>query len=254
MVLPDTGVKVSRLTPVRLDAAIRAKLLGMSEFVTIRRGWFLMGSNEGQEAERPVHRVWVDVFKMGVYPVTGDEYAVFLEDTGHDRPREWDNPALRRPDQPVVGVSWHDALAYCTWRSGCEAAVRLPTEAEWERAARGGPDGQRYPWGDEIPAWVPNQGNGPLEGPWPVTLGTPNRFGLYGIAGNIHEWCANWHARDFYGTSPEINPVGPAEGRRRASRGGAWRHALTINRTAARSSLDPSFRYTDYGFRLARSI
>ena len=85
-----------------------------------------------------------------------------------------------------------------------------------------------------------------------MTLGQPNRFGLYGIAANIHEWCANWHAHDFYGMSPEINPVGPEEGRRRASRGGAWRHALTINRTAARSSLDPSFRYTDYGFRLAR--
>ena len=223
----------------------------MSEFVSIRRGWFLMGSEEGQEAERPVHRVWVDAYQMAVYPVTRSEYAVFLEDTAAEGPREWDNPAFRRGDQPVVGVSWYDAQAYCAWRSRRGPAVRLPTEAEWERAARGGPDGRRYPWGDEIPAWVPNGGKGPLPGPWSVTLGTPNKFGLYGIAANIHEWCANWHTRDFYATSPEINPVGPEEGRRRASRGGAWRHALTINRTAARSSLDPSFRYTDYGFRLA---
>ena len=225
----------------------------MAEFVTVRRGWFLMGSDEGQEAERPVHRVWVDGFQMGVHPVTGDEYAVFLRETGYEQPREWDNPAFHQPAQPVVGVNWHDARAYCAWRSRHETAVRLPTEAEWERAARGGPDGQRYPWGDEIPAWIPNGGHGPLEGPWPVTLGKPNRFGLYGIAGNIHEWCSNWHARDFYAESPTVNPVGPEEGLRRASRGGAWRHALTINRTAARSSLDPSFRYTDYGFRLARS-
>lgn len=226
----------------------------MPEFVTIRRGWLLMGSDKGQANERPVHRVWADAFKIGVYPVTRGEYAIFREETGYEQPRAWNNPAFGQPTQPVVGVNWHDAQAYCAWRSRHGEAVRLPTEAEWERAARGGPDGERYPWGDEIPAWIPNGGRGPLAGPWPVTLGKPNKFGLYGIAANIHEWCSNWHTRDFYGSSPEINPVGPEEGRRRASRGGAWRHALTINRTAARSSLDPSFRYTDYGFRLARSI
>ena len=96
--------------------------------------------------------------------------------------------------------------------------------------------------------------DGPLEGPWAVTLGIPNRFGLYGIAANIHEWFSNWHDRNFYATSPTLNPIGPEEGRRRSSRGGAWRHTVTMNRTAARSSLDPSFRYTDYGFRLARSV
>ena len=226
----------------------------MSEFVTIPPGWFLMGSNEGQPSERPVHRVWVDGFRMAVHPVSRAEYAAFLDAAGHEPPREWDNPAFRREDLPAVGVSWHDAAAYCAWRSRRDAAVRLPTEAEWERAARGGSEGRRYPWGDEIPDWVPNRGRGPLDGPWPVTLGTPNGFGLYGIAANIHEWCANWHDRDFYGRAPAVNPVGPEEGRRRASRGGAWRHALTLNRTAARSSLDPSLRYTDYGFRLARSL
>ena len=225
----------------------------MSEFAAIPPGWFLMGSDEGQPSERPVHRVWVDGFRMAVHPVTRAEYARFLDAASHEPPREWDNPAFRRDDLPVVGVSWHDAVAYCAWRSRPGAAVRLPTEAEWERAARGGPDGQRYPWGDEIPGWVPNRGRGPLDGPWPVTRGTPNGYGLYGIAANIHEWCSNWHARDFYERAPAFNPVGPEEGRRRASRGGAWRHALTLNRTAARSSLDPSLRYTDYGFRLARS-
>ena len=226
----------------------------MSEFVSIPPGWFLMGSEEGQPSERPVHRVWVDGFRMAVHPVTRAEYAGFLDAAGHDPPREWDNPAFRRGDLPVVGVSWHDATAYCAWRSRRRPGVRLPTEAEWERAARGGPDGQRYPWGDEVPDWVPNRGRGPLDGPWPVTLGTPNGFGLYGIAANIHEWCSNWHDRDFYERAPAVNPVGPEEGRRRASRGGAWRHALTLNRTAARSSLDPSLRYTDYGFRLAQSL
>src|SRR4029450_9012304 len=89
---------------------------------------------------------------------------------------------------------------------------------------------------------------------WPVTLGAPNAYGLYGIAANVHEWCADWHATDYYAASPPANPQGPATGRRRSSRGGSWRHAVTISRSAARSKIDPAFRYTDYGFRTARSL
>ena len=96
-------------------------------------------------------------------------------------------------------------------------------------------------------------GRGPLEGPWAVSLGEQNDFGLYGIGANIHEWCADWHSRTYYGESPARNPSGPPNGVRRSSRGGAWRHAITLSRSAARSKLDPSFRYTDYGFRIARS-
>jgi len=210
-----------------------------------------MGSDDGDENERPVHRVWVDAFEIGVYPVTRREYETFLEATGHEPPREWTSmPA--EPDVPVVGVSWVDATACCEWHSATGDPVRLPTEAEWERAARGGVDGRRYPWGDEIPAWIPNDGKGPVNGPWPVTLGEPNAFGLYGIAANIHEWCADWYGAQYYARSPERNPRGPADGQRKASRGGSWRHAVTISRCAARSRLAPSYRYTDYGFRLVR--
>ena len=108
-----------------------------NEFVTIQHGWFLMGSNDGQTLERPVHRVWVDTFEIAVFPVTREQYAKFLDSTSHEPPREWHNPFLDRSDQPVVGVSWYDAQAYCQWRSTRDGAVRLPTEAEWERAARG---------------------------------------------------------------------------------------------------------------------
>jgi len=87
-----------------------------------------------------------------------------------------------------------------------------------------------------------------------VNLGAPNGFGLYGIAANVHEWCADWHDRAYYAVSPPLNPRGPESGVRRASRGGSWRHAITISRCAARSKIDPSFRYTDYGFRTARSL
>jgi len=151
-------------------------------------------------------------------------------------------------------VSWLDAAAYCRWRAEMGSEERLPTEAEWERAARGGIDGAAFPWGDTIPSWIPGGGRGPLAGPWPVTLGEPNAFGVFGIAANIHEWCADWHAADYYAASPAMNPPGPPAGRRRASRGGSWRHAVTISRSAARSKIDPAFRYTDYGFRTVRDL
>jgi formylglycine-generating enzyme required for sulfatase activity len=218
----------------------------------IPAGHFLMGSDEGQDDERPVHRVWLDTFELAVYPVTCDQYADFLASSGHEPPRDWSSVAPAR-NLPVVGVSWLDAQAYCAWRSRGGDAVRLPTEAEWERAARGGVDGSRYPWGDSIPQWIPNGGRGPLAAPWAVTLGEPNAYGLYGIAANIHEWCADWHAATFYAASPDRNPSGPPTGVRRLSRGGSWRHQVTISRTAARSKLNPSSRYTDYGFRVARA-
>src|SRR5688572_22123107 len=204
-------------------------------FVRIPEGWFQMGSEDGPEDTRPVHPVWVDAFEMAIHPVTCGQYARFLRATGHERPRDWSLFAVAG-DLPVVGVSWLDCEAYCRWRNETDASVtstvdqrpplRLPTEAEWERAARGGIEGRRYPWGDEIPAWIPEEGRGPLAGPWPVTLGEPNGFGVFGIAANIHEWCTDWYASDFYASSPDRNPSGPEHGVRRASRGGSWRHAV----------------------------
>ena len=223
-------------------------------FVTIPAGAFLMGSDTGQDDERPVHRVHVDAFEMSIYPVTRGEYGRFLEATGHDAPRDWTDPALAGDDRPVVGVSWHDAAAYCAWCGDGGDPQRIPTEAEWERAARGGRDGAAFPWGDEIPSWIPDGGRGPLAGPWPVSRGEASPFGLYGIAANVHEWCADWHHREYYAVSPDRNPLGPSSGLRRASRGGSWRHAVTISRCAARSKIDPSFRYTDYGFRTVRDV
>ena len=223
----------------------------MGPFAAIPEGWFQMGSDDGADDERPVHRVWVDAFELAIYPVTRGEYEAFMKATAHEAPRDWELFASES-DVPVVGVSWLDCQAYCQWRSAGGPVVRLPTEAEWERAARGGLDRERYPWGDALPDWIPESGRGPLAGPWPVSLGEPNGFGLHGIAANIHEWCADWYAADFYSASPDRNPAGPAHGVRRASRGGSWRHAVTISRCSARSRIDPSFRYTDYGFRIAR--
>jgi formylglycine-generating enzyme required for sulfatase activity len=223
-------------------------------FERIPGGRFQMGSETGQDDERPVHEVEVDGFEMSVFPVTRAEYAAFVDATGRDAPRDWDEPLFAGADLPVVGVSWHDAVAYCAWRTRDGSPERLPTEAEWERAARGGVDGAAYPWGDGIPSWIPDGGRGPLPAPWPVTLGDPNPYGLFGIAANVHEWCADWHDRGYYAVSPRVNPRGPESGVRRASRGGSWRHMVTISRCAARSKIDPGFRYTDYGFRTVRSL
>jgi formylglycine-generating enzyme required for sulfatase activity len=192
--------------------------------------------------------VSLDAFELSTAPVTRAEYGEFMAATRHPAPREWLSPEFQAADLPVTGVSWADAVAYCRWRED----ARLPTEAEWEWAARGGREGERYPWGAAIPDWIPDGGRGPLRSPWPATLGEPNPYGLLGIAANVHEWCADWYASDYYTVSPPANPQGPSAGTRRASRGGSWRHAVTISRTAARSRLDPSFQYTDYGFRIAR--
>ncbi|MGE3275727.1 MAG: formylglycine-generating enzyme family protein [Vicinamibacterales bacterium] len=223
-------------------------------FVRIPAGRFQMGSTEWADNEQPVHRVSLATFEIGACAVTRRAYARFLDATGHEAPRDWERWQTLDGGVAVTGVSWHDAVAYCGWLDEVRGRVghRLPTEAEWERAARGGVDGQRYPWGEALPDWLPAGGRGPVEAPWAVTLGPPTGFGLYGIGANVHEWCADWYAADYYRVSPETDPRGPFSGERRVSRGGSWRHAVTISRTAARSRLDPGFRYADYGFRVAR--
>jgi len=135
-------------------------------FALIPGGWFTMGTQLGHEDERPPHRVFVDPFELGIYPVTRAEYEGFVNATGHEPPRDWSLPLFAHADLPVVGVSWTDAVAYCTWRSRQDGRpVRLPTEAEWECAARGRQP-TLFPWGDVMPAWIPNGGRGPLQAPW----------------------------------------------------------------------------------------
>ncbi|MFY9841966.1 MAG: formylglycine-generating enzyme family protein [Terriglobales bacterium] len=227
----------------------------------IPAGWFLMGSEAGQDNEKPVHRVWVDEFLLAACQVTNSDYARFLLETASLPPPFWSDPAFSHPAQPVVGVSWHEATRYCEWlsvRVGGAPIVgtfRLPTEAEWERAARGGYDGALYPWGDEAPQSLPGFADRCAErwntGPEPVGRAEPNAYGLYNMCDNVHEWCSDWYAPDYYAVSPERNPRGPESGERRASRGGSWRHHIKMSRCAARSSIPPEFKYADYGFRVA---
>jgi formylglycine-generating enzyme len=225
------------------------------ELMSIPAGFFLMGSEEGQEDERPVHRVWVSAFAIGKFPVTNREYACFLRAVGHGAPQSWNDPRFNDPEQPVVAVSWFDAVAYCTWlRQVCQKPYRLPTEAEWEKAARGGSAGQRYPWGQELPQWMHPYGDGEaVERPDRVGQDPPNGYGIHHMGDLVHVWCSDWYAADYYRASPPRDPQGPSTGVRRASRGGSWRHRIKVTRCAARSSLPPDRRFTDYGFRVALS-
>lgn len=223
--------------------------------VTIPEGWFSMGSEHGQDNERPVHRVWIGAFQMAAYQVTNSEYAKFLRATASLPPPFWNDPNFNHPQQPVVGVSWHEAQRYCDWLSSThEERYRLPTEAEWERAARGEVEGARFPWGDAPPESLPNYARRWQTGPEPVGQSAPNDFGLFDICANVHEWCSDWFDPNYYAASPERNPKGPESGQRRASRGGSWRHHIKISRCSARSSIPPQFQYADYGFRVACDV
>ncbi len=220
--------------------------------VRIPEGWFLMGCASGQDNEKPVHRVWVDEFLLAVCQVTNAGYARFLRDTTSAPPQFWDDSNFKHPQQPVVGVPWHDAVRYCEWLSAHTGQrFRLPSEAEWERAARGGREGELYPWGDTPPQSLPHYAGRWQNGPEPVGHAKANGFGLYNMCDNVHEWCADWFASGYYAVSPERNPRGPDTGDRRASRGGSWRHHIKMSRCAARSSIPPEFQYADYGFRVA---
>ena len=203
-------------------------------------GEFVMGWTDGDPSERPPHVVRLEAFLIARTPVTNAAYAPYLAATGAAAPPWWGMPDFADPAQPVVGLSWNDAAAFATW-----AGARLPSEAEWEMAARGGLESARYGWGADRPGTR-------FTRPPRVGATPANRFGLTDTSGVCHEWCADWFDATYYARSPRDNPRGPATGSRRVSRGGAWRHADPWSPVAHRSSLPPALRYSDYGVRLAR--
>jgi len=222
------------------------------ELCTIPAGYFLMGSDTGQDNERPVHPVYVDEFLLAACQVTNQEYAIFLQITRAVLPPFCSDPNFCDPNQPVVAVSWFEAIRYCEWLSQTTGKrYRLPTEAEWERAARGGHEGLQFPWGNEPPQSRMRYEDRWHFGPEPVRQSESNAYGLYEMCENVHEWCGDWFDPAYYASAPDRNPVGPASGTRRSSRGGSWRHHIKISRCSARSSIPPEFQYADYGFRVA---
>lgn len=247
------------MSPRLLSLSEKVNAHDGSVLVQIPAGEFSMGSETGFPAERPVHRVTVGSYWASKHLVTNHQYKQFVIATGHrvpflDDPRvaidNWDSQRRTYPagraQHPVVLVSWYDALAYCTWAGG-----RLPTEAEWEHAARGGLEGTLYPWGNEIDSSRANYDN--RNGTTPVGSYASNDYGLYDVAGNVWEWVADWYDPKYYQASPSTNPQGPVHGATRVLRGGAWLLFPQFCQVAYRFREGPDFRFNLIGFRLAMS-
>jgi formylglycine-generating enzyme len=243
------------MTATRLHSQPRPAASIEPSLVSIPEAWFLMGSASGQDCERPVHRVWIDAFLLAATQVTNAEYELFVNSTASDPPPFAHDPNFNHHQQPVTGVSWFNADCYCQWLAKQTGrAYRLPTEAEWERAARADLDQNDFPWGNDPPQSLPDYTTRWQAGPEPVACYAPNAFGLFNICDNVHEWCSDWYDPHYYAVSPQSNPCGPQQGQRKASRGGSWRHHVKAARCSARSSIPPEFHYADYGFRVACNI
>jgi sulfatase modifying factor 1 len=220
--------------------------------VFVTGGRFVMGSEEGRADARPAHEVEVRPVRVGRTPVSNLEYAWFLSSGRAPAPPWWRDPLFWDPEQPVVGVTWFEAEAYCEWLSErLGGHWRLPTEAEWEHAARG-VQGTAGSWGDE--AAPGDLKEPPLSCPWPVGRGTANGFGLLDLGTVVREWCQDWYSEDAYRGSRRYDPHGPASGRRRVRRGGSWRQPLCPPPPFARSGESPGARAADVGFRVVREV
>ena len=245
----------------------------------IPAGEFRMGSNNGEKDEKPVHSVYVDEFYMDTYEVTNAEYAAFLNakgkhieagrtwlNVGGDHARiEYHHRTYRvkagYEKHPVTFVTWYGAMAYAAWKG-----KRLPTEAEWEKAARGGLAGLKYPWGDSIDSTRANY-DGHIGDTTAVGKYPPNGYGLYDMSGNVWEWCLDEYNANFYALSPSQNPLSGASSIRwvldnytgiravRVLRGGSWLAAATFLRAALRIYTgSPSGTSRYIGFRCVRSV
>jgi iron(II)-dependent oxidoreductase len=221
-----------------------------TEMVRIPSGVFVMG-DETEGDHHPPHKVSIRSYFLDKYEVTNAQYLAFCRATERKLPEFWGSEKYRCgpewPDHPVVGVCWRDAEAYAEW-----AGKRLPTEAEWEYAARGGLVGKRYPHGDEIDSTTVNYARAGTGGTLPVGSYPPNGFGLYDMSGNVVEWVADLYAADYYKTSPTEDPAGPETGKFYVIRGGGWHTGPYCSRVYFRNALPANWLDFNVGFRCAR--
>jgi len=220
--------------------------------VLIPAGEYTMGKNSpGTTDWQPEHKVIVDAIYMDKCEVSNRQYHEFCTKSGYPLPEFWGSPqfkcSLEYPDHPVVGVSFIDAAKYAQW-----AGKRLPTEAEWEYAARGGLPGANYPWGNNIDSTLTNYGK-----KYKTTLKAgsfkPNGYGLFDMGGNVWEWTSDFYTDDYYATSPQQNPQGPKTGRFKVIRGGSWHSGAMCIQTYYRNGLSPSWIDFAVGFRCVKS-
>jgi len=224
----------------------------VEELVLIPGGEFLMGSDsEGDHS--PVHKVHIDSFYLDRYEVTNAQYLRFCQATGHRLPDFWGMDDFRcgpdYPSHPVITVSWYDATVYAEW-----CGKRLPTEAEWEYAARGGLAGMHYPNAATLHPSDGNYNRSAKGGPVAVGSYPQNGFGLLDMQGNVVEWVWDFYAPGYYSSSPSVNPQGPEFGRFRVIRGGGWHSGASCNRVYFRNALPPGWVDFNVGFRCAKDL
>lgn len=223
------------------------------ELVLIPGGEFVMGK-DGKGDYSPAHKVYLDSFYMDKYEVTNAQYFKFCQKTGRKLPEFWGMKQYHCgsdfPNHPVVGVSWSDANSYAEW-----AGKRLPTEAEWEYAARGGLADMNYPSGDELDSTLANYSfQGYTKGTVEVGSYPPNGYGLHDMVGNVWEWVSDYYHSGYYNSSPYKTPTGPKEGKFRLFRGGSWHSGPYCNRAYYRNALPANWVDFAGGFRCAKDL
>jgi formylglycine-generating enzyme len=199
--------------------------------------------------ENPAHEVYLDAFYIDIYEVTNEKYKMYVEATGTKEPRGWKKPDFSGDRQPVVGVSWPEAVAYCKW-----SGKRLPTEAEWEKSGRGKRP-VNYPWGDSPPDSEKLNFNEEKMKSTPVGSYEKGKsdYGIYDLSGNVSEWVHDWHFPEYYLFSPKKNPQGPEKGQYKIIRGGNWRNGIADVNLTYRNATAPNVRNDTVGFRCVKN-
>lgn len=217
--------------------------------ILVPGGTFWMGTDQGQSIAAPRHPVTLDAFYMDIHEVSNRQYQEFCVATGHKYPEFWGMDLYKSgpdfPDHPVVGVSHFDAVQYAEW-----AGKRLPTEAEWEYAARGGLEDIDYPYGEKADHSL-SRFNDPEAEKGPLKTGTfpANAFGLHDMSGNVWEWVSDWFSESYYKESPEQSPLGPSLGNFRVFRGGGWHSGAGCTTVHRRNALPSNWLDIAGGFR-----
>jgi formylglycine-generating enzyme required for sulfatase activity len=246
----------AQLDRLRKSKTVEPSTVSETPLVTIPEGEFTMGVDGTQalEDERPSHRPWLDTFAIDLHEVTTVQYAAFLSTANRPVPWQWETVNFsQHSDRPVIGVDWFDADAYCRWKG-----QRLPTEAEWEKAARG-TDGRLYPWGNQVPTKeLANFALGARFSYSQVLMPVrsyeqgKSPFGLFQMAGNVYEWVQDWYAANYYEVSSSWNPQGPDQGQFKVLRGGSWSDLPKYLLTYGRFKLPPTTKNSYTGFRCAK--
>ena len=219
--------------------------------ILIPAGQYEIGYKKGLPDQKPTHLVTVSAFYLDNHEVTNAQYSAFLDSSGHRLPVYRQDSLYNDPNIPVVGVSWYDAEAYCQW-----AGKRLPTEAEWEIAARGGIADEKYPFDGRLNSDKANYHHDTLNDPEGLKIAgqyPPNGYGLYDMAGNVWEWAADWYSQTAYRDTTNLqNPAGPAKGQAKVIRGGSWNYISDFQTVYYRNRANPEMMVNYIGFRCAK--